>query len=121
MNQISRKKQLEKKLMRRGMLKTITGQVLQPPNRIYDNLGEEILWILNEADLQLCCDDFSNYLYKDKKIINKVLRKLTASNVGLVSKKKEKSKYYYSANFQKDLDIPTIYKLVRMETTKNIR
>jgi len=121
MNQQTLKKQLEKKLMRRGMLKTINGKAIQPPTQLYDNLGEEILWILNESDVKLSCNDFANYLCRDKKIINKVLRKLTTSNVGLVEKKKEKAKYFYTATFQKNLDIPTIYKLVRMESTKSIR
>jgi len=121
MNQVHQKKQLEKKLMKRGMLKTIEGQIIEPPDRLYDKLGEEVLWILNEATIKLSCDDFSKYLCKDYKIMNKVLRKLTTSNVGLVEKKKIYGKYYYTANFQKNLNIPTIYKLVRMESTKSIR
>ena len=121
MNPVMLRKHLEKKLMRRGMLKTTTGNVIKPPNRIYNNLGEEILWLLNESDIKLSVNDISKYLDADKKTINKVMRKLTATNVNLVTKKKQGPVFVYSANFTKDLDIPTAYKLVRMEATKRIR
>jgi len=123
MNTFRRKKELEKKLFRRGMLQTIDGQVINPPNRLFKNLGEEVLWILNEAeDVKLSTTDLSNYLCTNIKTMQKVLRKLTASNVNLVEKKKtESNKVFYKANFNKDLDIPTIYKLTRMEATKHIR
>ena len=121
MNAVMLKKHLEKKLMRRGMLKMIDGTVIQPPNRMFKTLGEEILWVLNESDVKLTVNDLSNYLVKDKKIVNKVMRKLTATNINLVVKKKQGSCFTYSANFNKDLNIPTAYKLVRMEATQLIR
>lgn len=121
MNAKDLKKDLEKKLMRRGMLITIDGEVLDPPRRMFKTLGEEILWILNEAEIELTVNDLSSYLIRDKKIINKVMRKLTASNVNLVNKRKNGARCFYNANFNKDLDIKTAYKLVRMEATKYIR
>jgi len=121
MNAVMLKKHLEKKLMRRGMLKVIDGTVIQPPKRMFKTLGEEILWLLNESDVKLTVNDLSNYLQTDKKIINKVMRKLTATNVNLVTKQKQGSYFAYSANFNKDLNIPTAYSLVRMESTQLIR
>jgi len=121
MNTIITKKKLEQRLLRRGMLITTLGDVIEPPTRMYKNLGEEILWILNQEHLSLTVKELSNYLSKDKKIINKVMQKLTATNVNLVKKRKESSHYLYSANFNKDLDIPTLYKMTRMESTKKIR
>lgn len=121
MNPVQSRKKFEKKLIRRGMLKTIDGTVLRGPNRQFKNLGEEILWMINEADFKLSVDELAKYLDKDKKIINKVMRKLTATNVNLVTKEKMGPRFLYSANFQKDIDIPTIYKLVRMNATARIR
>ena len=115
------KKEFEKKLMRRGMVKMTDGSIIKEPNRKYKNLGEEILWMMNEADISLTVNDLSRYLLKDKKIIQKVMRKLTSSNVNLVSKRKVGLEYHYTANFKKDLDIPTLYKLTRMEATRYIK
>jgi hypothetical protein len=115
------KREFEKKLMRRGMVKMTDGTILKAPIRNYRTLGEEILWMMNEADISLCVDDLSRYLVTDKKTIQKVMRKLTASNVNLVKKRKVGSVYHYTANFKKDLDIPTLYKLTRMEATRYIR
>ena len=78
------KREFEKKLMRRGMVKMTDGTILKAPIRNYRTLGEEILWMMNEADISLCVDDLSRYLVTDKKTIQKVMRKLTASNVNLV-------------------------------------
>ena len=121
MNNLQLKKIFEKKLIRRGMLKTTDGQVLVPPNRQFNTLGEEILWMINEAKFKLSVNELATYLDKDTKIINKVMRKLTATNVDLVKKQKQGSQFVYSANFSEDIHIPTIYKLVRMNTTARIR
>ncbi len=121
MNPVQLRKIFEKKLIRNGMMKTIDGQVLRAPNRKFKNLGEEILWMINEADFKMSVKDLSTYLDKDNKIINKVMRKLTATNVNLVTKQKRGARFVYSANFQKNIDIPTIYKLVRMNATVRIR
>jgi len=121
MNPVMLRKKFEKKLMRKGMLRMITGEVIKPPDSEYNTLGENILWMLNEADFKLTVNELANYLDKDKKVINKVMRKLTATNVNLVKKEKRGPHYLYSANFQKDIHIPTIYKLVRMNATEKIR
>jgi len=121
MNPVIQKKQFEKKLIRRGMLKTINGDVIKPPTRLYKTLGEEILWCLNKSDAKLTTSDFARYFGSDIKIIQKVMRKLTNSTTKLVKLNKRKNKIYYTAKFQKDLDIPTAYKLIRMGATKKIK
>jgi len=121
MHPIKAKKELEQKLIRRGMLIQMNGNVLEAPKRMFKTLGEEILWILNEAELKLTVNQLAAYLNSDQKTIQKVMRKLTMSNVNLVKKQKLNSNFVYSANFRKALNIPTLYKLVRMEATKKIR
>ncbi len=122
MNEKKLKKDLEKTLRERGMQITIDGEVINPPDRSFKNLGEEILQILNEAKVRLTSNDFAKYLKKDIKIIQKVLSKLTNTKIkGVVQKEKIGNKYFYTADFNKSLDIPTTYELIRKETTKSIR
>ncbi len=113
--------QLETKLFRRGMVQTNTGVVVTPPKRLYKNLGEEILWILNQKDLSLTAKEIANYLGKDNKVIQKVMLKLTTTTVNLVTKEKKASSFRYRSNFNKDFDIPTIYKMTRLNATRKIR
>lgn len=113
---------LEKRLYGRGMLQTQSGLVIKAPKRMFQTIGEEILWILNQQKLCLTVNELSNYLGKDKKTIGKVMIKLTSSSVDLVKKIKGPSAGFgYRSNFNKDLDIPTIYKTIRMAATKKIR
>ena len=121
MNAFHLKKQLEKKLIRRGMKKMLGGKTIIPPKRMFETLGEEILWILNESEVKLSVNELSDYLCKDKKTIQKVMRKLTSSKVNLVKKVKNGNEFLYKADFNKDLDIKTFYKVVRMEATQRIR
>jgi hypothetical protein len=108
------KAKLEQRLYRRGMLQGASGNVIKPAKRKYKTLGEEILWILNQEKLSLPVSELANYLDADKKTIQKVMRKLTSSSINLVKKNKSNSVFVYSVNFNKDLDIPTIYKMARM-------
>jgi hypothetical protein len=113
---------LEERLQKRGMVQTMGGEVLYPPKRMFQTLGEEILWILNQEKLCLTVNELSRYLGKDKKTIGKVMIKLTSSSVNLVKKiKRSSAGFGYRSNFNKDLDIPTLYKSVRMAATKKIR
>lgn len=122
-NTKSIKKKLEQRLFKRGMLKMTTGEVLCAPTRMFENLGEEILWILNQQYLKLTVNELANYLLTDKKVIGKVMRKLTASNASMVKKEKDinSSRFLYSAHFSDDLDISTIYRLTRKLATQKIR
>ena len=110
--------QLENRLLRRGMVLTTKGNVITPPKRLYGTLGEEVLWILNQKKLSLSAKELAKYLCKDNKIIQKVMLKLTSSAVPIVTKEKKFSSFRYRSNFNKDLDIPSIYKMTRLGTTK---
>jgi len=112
---------LETRLYRRGMKQGRSGNVIIPPKRLYRNIGEEVLWILNQEDLSLTAKEIANYTGKDVKVIQKVMLKLTSSAVNLVSKEKKFGSYRYRSNFNKDFDIPTIYKMTRLGATKKIR
>jgi len=115
MNEVILKKELEKKLIQRGMLKTTGGVVLQAPKRKYRSLGEEILWMLNESQTRLTANDFCNYLSIDYNTIRKVLVKLNESSLKLINKETIKRQNYYSCNykFKSDKDIEITYDLIR--------
>lgn len=111
-------RKLEQRLYRRGMLQTQSGVVIKPPKRLFKTIGEEVLWILNQEKLSLSVKEISNYLGKDVKTVGKVMIKLTATGVELVNRFKKSTTFKYNVNFNKDLDIPTIYKMARMSSTK---
>jgi len=111
-------RKLEERLQRRGMLQGQSGKVLTPPKMLFKTLGEEILWILNQEKLSLSVKELSNYLSRDVKIIGKVMLKLTATHVNLVKRIKVSSSYKYRANFNKERDIPTMYEMIRQNSTK---
>ena len=102
MNEVKLKKDLEKKLRDRGMKITIHGDVIEPPQRMFKNLGEEVLWILNESKIRLSTN-------------------LPNRKLEMVQKEKIGSRCFYTANFQDTINIPTAYKLIRQTATQKIR
>lgn len=115
------KRKFEDKLIRKGMLMTTDGEVIRPPVIKYKKLGEKILYLLNLSRLHLNVNEISNYLVKDKKIIGKVMMKLTYTDIDIIHRMKKGRKYYYTASLGKDTDLKTTYKLIRKTATKHIK
>lgn len=112
------KRNLFRKLKRRGRISTTTEETLRGPDRLFKTVAEECLWALNESGQALSVEELSKYLDFSQKSVRKSLNLVLQfpESTNFIVKKKEGKKFYYKAFFPKDTDIPTAFKILTHRT-----
>ena len=109
------RRNLELQLKKRNWLRTVHGQTIQGPDRLFKTIIEEIIWALNESGTPLTVDEIAQYLAFNKKSVSKAIskfRKHRLANKVIIQYKPGK----YGAKLPKGMDIPTFVKMVKTLT-----
>ncbi len=102
-------------LYKKGRTANTEGVTIRPPERMYGSIQEEIIDLLNISAIPLTTKQISNYLGISHLSVTKAICKIMPSETTLkyIKKRKNGRVPYYSCNLPSDIDVTSLYSIVR--------
>lgn len=125
MMQFNERKVMEdfkKYLQNRGRQATVEGDTVEPPQRRYKTIPEEMIELLHNSPKALTIKEISNYLGFNPKSVSKSMTKMMQTDIGpkyIIKTKKGKS-CRYSANIS-GTDVEGLYSVIRNDFSSKVR
>lgn len=107
-----RNRTLEQHFKRRNMIIQVNGCVVQPPDRYFNTIIEEVIYALHVAGTPLTVNELAHYFVLSPKSVSKAIskfRKHPMADKIFIQHIPGK----YSVKISKDMDIPTVVKMVK--------
>ena len=103
-------------LKERGLRITTEGTIVNPIERKFKTIYEEIIWLINESPTYLTVGEMSAYLGVKHKSVSKAITKLYRDDkdkTDYLRRIQKDRKYAYRADIPKNLDIPDAFNVIK--------